>query len=290
MNARRSLAVAAALALTITSAPAATASGSPGRSTAREVRNERTVRAVVDQLFNGHDVSAVDRYFEEPYIQHNPDVAGGLDGLKAAIPQLPDLHYDVFTVLADGDFVTTDARVLGLGETPKIIVDVFRLDRSRIVEHWDVIQDEVPASETASGNPMISATPVAHSWRDNQRIVTTALDELFGRRDLTALDRYWSDPYVEHAPHATDGVRSLRAEVRGLPAGFSYEPGLIMGDGDRVVVHALVRGAAPEPVISVQIFRLDRGKIVEHWENVQVAVPADQSANGNPMTTPRLDA
>lgn len=297
MKAKRGIKVAAALVLTIAglstgAAGVAAASGSPDHHvTAKERLNKRVVMAVVDELLNKHDLSAVDRYYREPYIQHNPDITNGFAGVKATISQLPNLHYDVFKVLADGDFVTIDARVTGLGDTTKIIMDVFRLDHGRIVEHWDIIQDEVPASQTVSGNSMISGTkPGRHSRHDNERIVFKALDELFTRRDFTAIDRYWRDPYIQHAPFMDNGVRALRAAVRDLPADFSYEPGLVMSEGDEVVVHARFTGIAPTPVIVIQIFRLDRGKIVEHWENVQKDVPASQSANGNPMTTPRITA
>ncbi|MGW4057710.1 nuclear transport factor 2 family protein [Amycolatopsis sp. NPDC004747] len=295
MNVKRSITVVAALALTLTGLPApawaATPTHSADRLTVKERLNKRVALAAVDELLNKHDLSAVDRYYREPYIQHNPDIANGFAGVKAAITGLPNLHYDVFQTLADGDFVTVDARVTGLGDTTKIIMDVFRLDRGRIVEHWDIIQDEVPASETVSGNSMISTPPPAqHPRQDNERVVIKALDRLYGHRDLTAIDRYWRDPYVEHAPFAANGTAALRTAVRNLPAGFSYEPGLVMSEGDEVVVHARITGIAPTPVIAIQIFRLDRGKIVEHWQNIQKEVPADQSANGNPMTTPRITA
>ncbi len=296
MKLTRSIAAATALVamiagLSTVPAGATTASTLADHLTPKERLNKRVAMAAVDELLNKHDLTAVDRYYREPYIQHNPDIANGFAGVKAAISQLPNLHYDVFKVLADGDFVTVDARVTGLGDTTKIIMDVFRLDRGRIVEHWDIIQDEVPAAETASGNPMISPTrPGRHSRYDNERIVFRALDDLLTRRDLTAIDRYWRDPYIQHAPFVDNGTAALRAAVRALPAGFSYEPGLVMSEGDEVVVHARFTGIAPTPVIVIQIFRLDHGRIVEHWANVQKDVPADQSANGNPMTTPRITA
>jgi predicted SnoaL-like aldol condensation-catalyzing enzyme len=129
-----------------------------------------------------------------------------------------------------------------------------------------------------------------HSRHGNERIVFKALDELLNRRDSTAIDRYWRDPYIQHAPLLDNGVEALRAAVRDLPAGFSYQPGLVMSEGDEVVVHSRFTGIAPTPVIVIQIFRLDHGKIVEHRQNVQWDVPADQSANSNPMTTPRVTA
>lgn len=47
------------------------------------------------------------------------------------------------------------SRVLGWAPHPVIIVDIFRLNDGRIVEHWDVVQDEVAATSTASGAAML---------------------------------------------------------------------------------------------------------------------------------------
>jgi hypothetical protein len=89
-----------------------------------------------------------------------------------------------------------------------------------------------------------------HSRHDNERIVFKALDELLNRRDFTAIDRYWRDPYIQHAPLLDNGVEALRAAVRDLPAGFSYQPGLVMSEGDEVVLHSRFTGIAPTPVIA----------------------------------------
>ncbi|MEU3986555.1 nuclear transport factor 2 family protein [Streptomyces sp. NPDC026672] len=280
----------AALAVLLISAAPANASPSNGSNalTHQEIRNERVTKAVVKELFNRHDLTAVDRYFREPFIQHSPKIANGFAGIKKYIRHTPDLRYDVYKVIADDDFVTVDSRVAGLGPT-KIVMDIFRFDRGKIVEHWDVVQDEVPASQAVNGNPMISRSkPGGPTHYNNERIVARALDELLVKRDLSAVDRYWRDPYVQHAPFTDNGKRAHRETVRNLPADFVYEPGLIMGEGNEVVVHAQLTGIAPQPVIVVHIYRLDRGQIVEHWENIQYEVPARESANGNSMMTPRL--
>ena len=57
----------------------------------------------------------------------------------------------------------------------------------------------------------------------NTEIVVTAMRELFVEKDLTALDRYWAEPYVQHSPQMPDGLDTLRTAVPGLQ-GFSWEP------------------------------------------------------------------
>jgi predicted SnoaL-like aldol condensation-catalyzing enzyme len=116
----------------------------------------------------------------------------------------------------------------------------------------------------------------------NSEIVLTAMRELFGEKDLTALDRYWAEPYVQHSPRMPDGLDTLRAVVPGLQ-GFSWEPQRTAAQGDLVFTHSIVHGWAPGPVVIVDIFRLEHGRIVEHWDVVQDLAPTGSTASGHPM-------
>ncbi|MET7866594.1 nuclear transport factor 2 family protein [Micromonospora taraxaci] len=116
----------------------------------------------------------------------------------------------------------------------------------------------------------------------NTDIVLTAMRELFAEKDLTAIDRYWAEPYVQHSPQMPNGLDTLRTVVPGLE-GFSWEPQRVAAQGDLVFTHSIVHGWAPNPVAIVDIFRLENGRIVEHWDVVQDIVTPDASANGNAM-------
>jgi predicted SnoaL-like aldol condensation-catalyzing enzyme len=69
---------------------------------------------------------------------------------------LKDLSYEIGMVVAEGDLVMVHERYVGWGPKPLVAVDIFKVKDSRVVEHWDVMQEEVPADKTASGNPMFS--------------------------------------------------------------------------------------------------------------------------------------
>jgi len=123
-------------------------------------RNKRLVKKAMTELFAQHDLTAIDRYWGEPYIQHNPQAKNGKDGLRELLASLPsEGTYEMGGIVAEGDMVMAHGHATGLGATPLVIVDIFRLKDSKIVEHWDVLQNEVPASQTASGNPMFTACP-----------------------------------------------------------------------------------------------------------------------------------
>ncbi|MFE2503618.1 MULTISPECIES: nuclear transport factor 2 family protein [Streptomyces] len=118
--------------------------------------------------------------------------------------------------------------------------------------------------------------------RRNIDIVTTAMRELFVEKDLTALDRYWAEPYVQHSPQLPDGLGTLRAAVPGLE-GFSWEPQRVAAQGDLVFTHSLVHGWGSGPTVIVDIFRLENDRIVEHWDVVQDLVRPEATASGNSM-------
>jgi len=120
-----------------------------------EERNVRIVLTAMRELFEEKDLTAVDRYWAGPYTQHNPSMPDGLDSLRAVVPTLEGFSWRPARVAAQGALVFTHSRVLGWAPTPVVIVDIFRLQDGRIVEHWDVVQDEVPAESSATGRPMV---------------------------------------------------------------------------------------------------------------------------------------
>ena len=104
---------------------------------------------------------AVRLYFGSPYLQHNPTIARRRGGPARVINALPaSFRYQPGVIVADGDFVMIHGLYTGWGPKPLVTVDIFRVrKRGRLVEHWDVMQEEVPASRTKSGRPMFPITP-----------------------------------------------------------------------------------------------------------------------------------
>lgn len=82
-----------------------------------------------------------------------------------------------------------------------------------------------------------------------------------------------------------NGHEGLRNLLPVLDSRFKWKPGIIVEENDVVITHSLVHGWGPVPVIVVDIFRLEDGKIAEHWDVVQEETPTSKSASGNSMTS-----
>jgi len=120
--------------------------------------NKEVVIKALTGAFVERDVTVVDRYFSPHYVQHNPAIPNGPKAIANLIPTLKkDFLYEFGMAVAEGDLVMVHGRYIGWGPKPLVAVDIFKVKDGKVVEHWDVMQEEVPASATASGNPMFSA-------------------------------------------------------------------------------------------------------------------------------------
>jgi predicted SnoaL-like aldol condensation-catalyzing enzyme len=116
--------------------------------------NKKTVRAFEDAALNQKDFEAASKYLGPRYTQHNPTAADGPEGLKAYIAFLkekfPNNHSEIKHIFADGDYVIVhDHAVREPGTRGNAIVNIYKLENGKVVEHWDVIQ---PIPEKAAND------------------------------------------------------------------------------------------------------------------------------------------
>ena len=123
-------------------------------------QNKRVVLEAFDTLFNKRDYAAAETFWSPDYIQHSAHIAPGRDGLFNLVKRLPPtLKYEPGTMVAEGDVVIVHGRFSGLGLPVNwIAADILRIEHARLVEHWDVIQDEATRASSKSGLPMFGDT------------------------------------------------------------------------------------------------------------------------------------
>jgi predicted SnoaL-like aldol condensation-catalyzing enzyme len=121
-----------------------------------ELKNEALALEAFDTLFNKRDYAAAEKFWSPHYLQHSAHIAPGREGLFDLIRSLPPiLKYEPGTIVAEENFVIVHGRFSNFGLPVNwIAADIVRIEDGILVEHWDVIQDEVANQESKSGLPM----------------------------------------------------------------------------------------------------------------------------------------
>jgi predicted SnoaL-like aldol condensation-catalyzing enzyme len=222
----------------------------------------------------------------DKYIQHNLAVADGLAGFGAALAQLPSGSARVNTarVFEDGDFVVahTDYNFFG----PKIGFDIFRFEGGKIVEHWDNLQET--AGPNPSGRTMIDGpTEPADLGRTeaNKALVRTFVDDILVNGRMEKLAGYFNgDSYIQHNPQIADGLSGLGAALQAMAAAgvtMKYDRiHRVLGKGNFVLV-ASEGSFGGKPTAFYDLFRVEGGKIAEHWDTIETIPPRSDWRNAN---------
>ncbi len=120
----------------------------------------------------------------------------------------------------------------------------------------------------------------------NKQLVLDMVNTLFVQHKVDqAIDAYFAPNYIQHNPMAQSGAETVRALFKGF---YAASPGATvvvkraLADGDLVAVHYNMKMKPEDRGFAVvDIFRIENGKIAEHWDVVQ-PVP-EKSANNNGM-------
>ena len=221
------------------------------------------------------------------YIQHNLMVGDGLAGFGAVLQQLPKGSAKVNTVrvIQDGNYVVTHTEYNFFG--PKIGFDVFRFEAGKIVEHWDNLQ-VTPSAPNPSGRTMIDGSAEiqdVNKTAANKKLVGSFVEDILVNGKMDKLAGYFNgDQYLQHNPQIGDGLSGLGAALKALA-----EQGVIMkydrihkvlGEGNFVLV--ISEGSfAGKPTSFYDLFRVEAGKIAEHWDTLENIPPQSEWKNKN---------
>ena len=129
-----------------------------------------------------------------------------------------------------------------------------------------------------------SAIISPRSESKHKALVLEAFDTLFNKRDYAAAERYWSPNYIQHSAHIEPGRDGLFNLIKSIPPTLKYEPGMIVAEGDLVIIHGRFSGfGQPVNWIAADIVRIADGVLAEHWDVIQDEATREQSKSGKPM-------
>lgn len=250
-----------------------------------ETSKKEQVTALLKSIETG-DPAPIAVINPNKYIQHNLAVGDGLAGFGAVVAQLPPNSARARTVrvFEDGEYVFAHTEYNFFG--PKIGFDIFRFEDGKIVEHWDNLQEIAAANP--SGHSMIDGTTELKDLdktATNKALVQAFVEDILVNGKLEKLSGYFDgDNYVQHNPMIGDGLSGLGAALEALGKQgifLKYDKvHRVLGEGNFVLVVS-EGNFGPSHNAFYDLFRVENGKIAEHWDVIEEIAPQDSWKNAN---------
>ncbi|UPR36346.1 hypothetical protein ISX50_21535 [Vibrio cyclitrophicus] len=258
-----------------------------GSVAAQELSIQEKGVAVISSIETG-DAKAVSYINPEKYIQHNLAVGDGLAGFGEVLQMLPkgSAKAQVKRSFQDGDFVVTHTEYNFFG--PKVGFDVFRFEDGLIVEHWDNLQEI--AKPNASGRTQLDGTTKVvdiEKTDQNKQLVGGFVKDILIGGDMSKINQYIDNEdsaYLQHNPGVADGLSGLGEALgalaeAGMPMVYTANH-KILGQGNFVL--SISEGQfMNNHVAFYDLFRVDNGKIVEHWDTIETIPARSEWKNDN---------
>lgn len=263
----------------------------PHKEIKMEQSNKQVAINAMNAFFKDYSVEGIKKYFAQDYIQHNPNVPTGIEPVIGFAPMLKQAGTTMqnHRIFVDGDLVVmhnTYDNVEALGAKKVVAFDVFRIANGKVAEHWDAISPL--ADKTASGRTQVDGpTQVTDldKAQANKALVKSFVDDvLFGKAPQRITDYISTTQYHQHNTAIKDGLDGLGEAIGQLVAAnnmFKYSKvHKVLGEGNFVLTVSEGEWFG-KPQAFYDLFRLQDGKIVEHWDVIQ-EIPA-KMAHSNGM-------
>ncbi len=253
-------------------------------------RKEQVV-ALLNSIESGEQ-SAMTYVDATHFKQHNLTAADGVEGFGQMIeslsmyPEAPKVN--CIRVIEDGDFVAVHSEYNLFGE--KVGFDIFRFKGDKIVEHWDNLQAK-PQSTNPSGHTMIDGTTriKEHTLTEqNRKLVERFVREVLVGGNYSRIALYFDgDNYVQHNPMIGDGLSAFGAATAkmakdGIVMSFSRLHKVIAeGNFVLTITEGKFGKDGGVPTSYYDLFRIESGKIAEHWDVMEIITPEKERKNHN---------
>ncbi len=253
--------------------------------------NKQMAIAAMNEVLVGLDVSKVDTYFADPYIQHNPIAESGLDSLRGLIAYAkdgPGFGLETARVIGESDMVVMHNVWEGFGPGPMVAFDVFRFNEDgKIVEHWDSLQPLADAPNPSGRTQVDGETEIVDldKTAENKALVADFITRVLIKGEQVDFTDYVNPKkYWQHNPQVADGLDGLGAFLQQLSeqnlAFYYTQTPILIAEVN--FVFAASEGVFGEvPTAYFDLFRLEDGRIVEHWDVIS-DMPSGDLPKGYP--------
>jgi len=210
------------------------------------------------------------------YIQHNLAVADGLTGFGEIIKHAPEGGFksNIVRAYQDGDYVFLHTIYDFFG--PKIGFDILRFENGLIVEHWDNLLEVSPPNP--SGHTQIDGPTKSRDLdktEANKAIVGDFISTILMKGEMDKIGNFieaGQEKYIQHNPAIADGLsglgKALEAMAKHNISMVYSKIHKVLGEGDFVL--AISEGSFADKATSFyDLFRIESGKIVEHWDVIE---------------------
>ncbi len=236
--------------------------------------NKAVVEAALTTVLTGRDLEAIPTYFAPGLTQHSTRIPAGIEGLQDFVRTQPDgVDYEPARILAEGDLVVTHGVYRRQAEPDLVAFELWRLSDGKIVEHWDALQSE--PTTTVSGRTMVDGpTDVTRPEQSaaNSGLVQRFVQQVLVEGDLSELADYFDNGrYAQHNPQIGDDLSGLGEALTALAAqgvAMTYtDVHNTVAEGEFVFVQAQGH-FGDQATAFYDLFRVEDGKIAEHWDVV----------------------
>jgi len=245
--------------------------------------NIEKVLAVLEAI-RAQDAARAIRYVGDHFVQHDPYILDGAEGLRQYIKNtMPEqLKFTLVRAFQDGPYVITQMKAESSGDD---VFAVYRFQEGLIAEHWSFSAPNAPPN--MSGHSQLDGPAEA------QHLADTDKNKLFARRyyetfhlggDRTRNNEFFTgDLMIRHEPGVRDGVSEFLRDVKVLMQHRTIdELKLLLGQGDFVFIAANGTHEG-DPCVYVDLYRVEKEKIVEHWGFSEMIPPQQEWKNNNGM-------
>ncbi len=236
--------------------------------------NKQRVLSFYKLIVGQRRAELIPEFVREDYIQHNPTVKQGRDGITEMINYLKTLppppagaKSPIIRAIQEGDLVVTHLDVEFMGKR-MVVIDLFKLKDGMLAEHWDAIQALPDQTSMA-----ITATNGSYEIDQNTSATKskTIVDQFYQAViQKTAVNDLVKPDYVEHDPTVIHSGKGLGAYLTA-DGDRQIKIHRIIGEGDFVVVQSEFKRAG-KAFVFYEIFRVEHSKIAEHW-SVEQSIP-----------------